>query len=69
MTLRKPILQRGRKKVGRVAVTLPVIAGIHASWGFGALFVVMAIAASGIFMAVLTPPRAGAIIGGQLSLT
>ena len=46
-----------------MASTLPVIAGIHASWGFSALFVVMAVAASGIFAAVLMLPRAGAAIG------
>ena len=46
-----------------MASTLPVIAGIHATWGFGALFVVMAVAASGIFAAVLMLPRKGAIIG------
>ena len=46
-----------------MASTLPVIAGIHASWGFSALFVVLAIAASGIFAAVLLLPRTGAIIG------
>ena len=46
-----------------MASTLPVIAGIHASWGFSALFVVMAVAASGIFAAVLLLPRAGAVIG------
>ena len=45
-----------------MASTLPVIAGIHASWGFGALFVVMVIAASGILAAVLTLPRSGAIV-------
>ena len=31
-----------------MASTLPVIAGIHASWGFAALFVVMAVAAGAI---------------------
>ena len=46
-----------------MATTLPVIAGIHASWGFGALFVVMAVASIGILTAVLTLPRSGAIIG------
>ena len=45
-----------------MASTLPVIAGIHASWGFGALFVAMVIAASGILAAVLTLPRTGAIV-------
>ena len=43
-----------------MASTLPVIAGIHAGWGFGALFVVMAIAACAIFTAVLMLPRAAA---------
>ena len=43
-----------------MATTLPVIAGIHAGWGFRALFVVMAIAASGICAAVLMLPRTAA---------
>ena len=46
-----------------MASTLPLIAGIHASWGFGALFVVLAVAAGGIFAAVLMLPRAGPIVG------
>ena len=46
-----------------MASTLPLIAGIHASWGFGALFVVMAVAAGGILAAVLMLPRTGAIVG------
>ena len=46
-----------------MASTLPVIAGIHATWGFGALFVVMAVAASGIFAAVLLLPRTGTVVG------
>ena len=45
-----------------MASTLPVIAGIHANWGFAALFVVMAVAASAILAAVLMLPRTGAII-------
>ena len=49
-----------------MASTLPLIAGIHASWGFSALFVVMAVAASAIFTAVLVLPRKGAIIGQPL---
>ena len=49
-----------------VTSTLPLIAGIHASWGFSALFVVMAVAASAIFAAVLMLPREGAIIGQPL---
>ena len=44
------------------AAVLPVIAGIHSTWGFGALFVVMAVAASGIFAAALMLPRAGVVI-------
>ena len=50
-----------------MASTLPVIAGVHAGWGFGALFVVMAVAASGIFAAVLMLPRTGAIAGRPVS--
>ncbi len=46
-----------------MASTLPVIAGIHASRGFGALFVVMAIAAGAILAAVFMLPRGGAIVG------
>ncbi len=45
-----------------MASTLPFVAGIHASWGFGALFVVMAVAAGGVFAAALMLPRAGAVI-------
>ena len=44
-----------------MASTLPVIAGIHANWDFGMLFVVMAIAAGATFAAVLMLPRTGAI--------
>ena len=40
-----------------MASTLPVIAGIHASWGFSALFAVMAVAAGCILAAVLMLPR------------
>ena len=46
-----------------MASTLPLIAGIHASWGFGALFAVLAVAAGGIFAAVLMLPRTGPIVG------
>ena len=44
------------------AAVLPVIAGIHATWGFSALFVVMAVAAGGIFVAALMLPRAGVVV-------
>ena len=46
-----------------MATTLPIIAGIHAGWGFGALFVVMAIAACAIFLAVLMLPRTSLTTG------
>lgn len=49
-----------------MASSLPVIAGIHAGWGFGALFVVMAVAAGGILAAVLMLPHAGTA-GGAVS--
>ena len=45
-----------------MASTLPVIAGIHATWGFGMLFVVMTVAASATFAAVLTLPRTGVTV-------
>ena len=46
-----------------MASTLPLIAWIHASRGFGVLFTVMAVAAAGIFAAVMLLPRAGPIVG------
>ena len=50
-----------------MASSLPVIAGIHAGWGFGALFVVMAVAALGILAAVLMLPRSGGTAGRAVS--
>jgi MFS family permease len=50
-----------------MASTLPLIAGVHAGWGFGALFVVMAVAAGGIFAAVLMLPRGGATGGDPVT--
>ena len=50
-----------------MASSLPVIAAIHAGWGFGALFVVMAVAASGILAAVLLLPRTGGAAGRAVS--
>ena len=44
-----------------MASTLPLIAWIHASRGFGALFAVLAAAAGGIFAAVMLLPRTGAV--------
>ncbi|MDE2881037.1 MAG: MFS transporter [Acidobacteriota bacterium] len=49
-----------------MASSLPVIAGIHAAWGFGALFIVMAVAAGGILGAVLLLPR-GDTAGSAIS--
>ena len=46
-----------------MASTLPAIAGVHATWGFSALFVVMAAAATCILCAVLVLPRTRAITG------
>ena len=46
-----------------MASTLPFVAGIHAGWGFGALFVVLAMAATGILVAALMLPRTGVVIG------
>ena len=47
------------------ASALPVVAGIHAGWGFGALFVVMAVGAGCILAAVLALPRTGVVVVGQ----
>ncbi len=45
------------------ATAVPMIAAVHAYWGFAALFVVMAAAASLIFVAVLMLPRTQAVTG------
>ena len=50
-----------------MASTLPLIAGIHAGWGFGALFVAMAVAAGGIFAAVLLLPSRGETAGDPVT--
>ena len=50
-----------------MASSLPVIAGIHAGWGFGALFIVMAAAAGGILAAVLLLPTGGGVAGRPVS--
>ena len=47
------------------ATAVPMIAGIHAGWGFSALFIVMAVAASFIFIAVLMLPSTRAVTGQQ----
>ena len=52
-----------------MAIAIPLIAGLHATWGFGALFVVMAVAASGIFIAVLGLPSTGVAIRNPSSAT
>ena len=45
------------------ALTLPLIAWVHAHWGFGTLFLAMAAAAACMFAAVLLLPRRGALVG------
>lgn len=45
------------------ATAVPMIAGIHAGWGFSALFIVMAVAAALIFVAVLMLPNTRAVTG------
>jgi MFS family permease len=47
------------------ASALPLIAWLHAGWGFGALFTVLAIAATCIFAAVLALPRRGEVVLGR----
>ena len=49
------------------ASTLPLIAWVHGNWGFGRLFVVMALASGAILAAVLMLPRRGAFIGRTVS--
>ena len=44
------------------ASALPLIGWLHAGWGFGALFTVLAITAACIFVAVLALPRNGVVI-------
>lgn len=45
------------------ASAVPLIAWLHGSWGFTALFVVMAIAAASIFAAVLALPHTSVVSG------
>jgi len=44
------------------AMAVPLIAWIHANWGFSSLFLVLAFAATAILFAVLMLPKTGAII-------
>ena len=44
------------------ASSVPVIAWIHAGWGFSALFATLAVGAAAIFAAVLMLPRTGSFI-------
>lgn len=46
-----------------MASAVPLIAWLHATWGFAALFVVMAAAAGCTFVAVLLLPRTSAVTG------
>lgn len=45
------------------ASVVPMIAGIHAGWGFSVLFIVLAVSASLIFAAVLMLPSTAAVTG------
>lgn len=45
------------------ATAVPMIAGIHSTWGFSMLFIVMAVAATLIFLAVLMLPNTAAVTG------
>ena len=47
------------------AAAVPVIAWIHAGWGFSTLFVVLSCAAAAITCAVLALPRTAAVIAGR----
>ena len=49
------------------ATAVPLIAWIHAGWGFATLFLVLAAAAAVIFSTVMMLPRTAAVIGGQPS--
>ena len=46
-----------------MASAVPLIAWLHANWGFAALFIVMALAAGCVFVAVLLLPRTSAVTG------
>ncbi len=45
------------------ASAVPLIAWIHANWGFSNLFLVLAVAAAAILCAVLMLPRTGPVVG------
>ncbi len=47
------------------ATAVPVIAWIHAGWGFSTLFVVLSVAATAILAAVLALPRTAVVISGK----
>ena len=47
------------------ASALPLIAWLHAGWGFSALFAVLSVTAACIFTAVLLLPRRGEVIHGR----
>ena len=48
-----------------MATALPMIAGLHAGWGFSALFLVLAGAAAVIFAAVVLLPRAAGAVAAM----
>jgi hypothetical protein len=50
-----------------MASSVPMIAWLHATWGFTALFMVMCGVAVLIFLAVLKLPRTGAVLARAAS--
>ncbi|MGI9336054.1 MAG: MFS transporter [Gammaproteobacteria bacterium] len=50
------------------ATAVPTIAWVHSSWGFGALFALLAVAAGLIFAAVMSLPGSGPIIEARPAL-
>ena len=51
------------------ASALPLIAWLHAGWGFAALFAVLSVAAACIFSAVMFLPRGGEVVHGRTAAT
>jgi hypothetical protein len=50
-----------------MASAVPMIAWIHGAWGFDRLFSILAVAASLIFVAVLTLPKSEHVVGNRLT--
>ena len=48
-----------------MATSVPIIAWIHANWGFERLFLVLAVAAAAILAAVFMLPRYSSVVQSQ----